>query len=622
MTKKRQDFLIMKNLSGLKKAVRRRMDSVPLWAEFTLFLTVILILLTLVLSWTVIKKAEQFILENHVKTEQRLLNLKMANLEEYLDTLSSFAILPIYDSSFYSALQTGGDLSDEVTENLRSAVRTYFYSRRDLRSYHVYLLKHNLAIGRNYNQEGIRIYPIENMEDSDIYLSCRDSGKHYAFFPSEHPDVLFKFVHSIIKIENRNIVALTELETDLSGIEYLAAQSVNPGEILNLYNTNGELLYTNAKGEMTDAVTALSPRENRELFFFADTDREVIHKELLNTDYLASSVTGADEELVLVSLVPVSDILSSLRSTRQTAVIISLVFLVFAVVTAYVLIRYLSAPLSALVKVQESFGEGAVTDVNLGRSRESAELSRSFNRMTKRIDTLLKENYAAELNEKNARLAALEAQINPHFLYNTLQAIGSEALLNDQTELYDMLTSLASNLRYSIKGPNVVELKDELQYVDNYIMLQKIRMEDRLEVRKNIDPEALCFRVPKLCIQTLVENSILHGLGGGKESVGIELTVSSGNGNILIRVRDDGAGIDEEELGKIREHFRSQTLSDSNQRMGLANLYNRLLLLYGEETELKLESEVGEASYTTVTLILPLEKNGPEEKGRSGGAHA
>ncbi len=586
------------------------MDSVPLWAEFTLFLAVILILLTLVLSWTVYKSAEKFITENRVRTEQRLLNLKMANLEEYLDNLSSFAILPIYDSSFYSALQSSGELSEETKESLRSAVRTYFYSRSDLCSYHVYLLKHDLAVGRNYDQEGIRLYTIGNMEDSESFRACSESKKHYAFFPSEHPDVLFRFVHSIIKIEDRSIVALTELETDLSGIEYLSAQSVNPDEILNLYNINGELLYTNAPEEMIEAVTGLSPWENTALFFNSGTGSEINRRTLMETKYLSSSVTGADGELVLVSLVPVSDVLSSLRGTRQAAVLIGLLFLIFSVVTAYLLIRYLSAPLSALVKVQESYGDGFAGDVNLGRSKESADLSRSFNRMTKRIDTLLKENYAAELNEKNARLTALEAQINPHFLYNTLQAIGSEALLNDQTEIYDMLTSLASNLRYSIKGPNIVELKDELKYVDNYIMLQKIRMEERLQVVQNIDPEALSFRIPKLCIQTLVENSIIHGMSGERTSIGIVLTVSVREENILITLRDNGAGIDKEELRLIRDNFRSQTLTDPNQSMGLANLYNRLLLLYGEETDMKLDSKVGEASYTAVTLSLPLKPAG------------
>lgn len=598
-------FIFMENtFAKLKKSIRRKMDSVPLWAEFTLFMAVILILMTLVLSWTVYKRAENFITDSRVRTEHSLLNLKMANLEEYLDSLSAFAILPVYDGTFYSALQSGSELTDETTETLRSTVRTWFYTRGDLRSYHIYLLKHDMAVGRNYGQEGVRVYSAEGMDKTPEYAACAGSKKHYALFPSEHPDVLFRFVHSIIKIEDRSIVALTELETDLSGIEYLSDQSVNPDEILSLYNTDGALLYTNAAGEIRDAVTAYSPQENKSLFLNADTEKNITKTEILENEYLTSSAAGADGELVLVSLIPVSDVLASLNRTRQAAILIGLIFLVFAVVAAHLLIRYLSAPLSALVKVQESYGEGQRKEVDLGRSRESAELSRSFNRMTARIDTLLKENYAAELNEKNARLAALEAQVNPHFLYNTLQAIGSEALLNDQTEIYDMLTTLASNLRYSIKAPNVVELKDELKYVDNYIRLQKIRMEDRLKFSMDIDFKALELRVPKLGIQTLVENSIIHGIGGGRDSIKIELTVSVNEGDICIRVRDDGIGIEKDVLQSIREKFRTQTLSDPNQGIGLPNLYNRLMILYGDKAELNLDSETGEASYTLVTLTL------------------
>ncbi len=604
----------------MKAKLRKRMDKMPLWAEFTLFLAVILILLTVILFWTVYKREEGFITESRVRTEHELLTLKMTNLEDYLDSLSAFAILPVYDSSFYSAMLSTGELSDETVEMLRSKVRTWFYSRGDLKSYHVNLLNHDLSVGRSYNDEGIRILTVRDMEDSEACLMCEASSRNYCLFPSEHPDVPFKFVHSIIKIENKKTVALTEIEPDLSGVAYLSSTGLDEDEILSLYSSHGELLYSNAGGELRDAITGYSVEDNRRLIDESISDRDITLRTLRETDYLTTSVTGAGGELVLVSMVPVSDVLSQLRNTGKAAVLTGLIFLIFSLVAAFLLIRYLSAPLSALVKIQENFGEGEVADVNLGRSRESAELSRSFNRMTRRIDMLIKENYAAELNEKSAYLAALEAQVNPHFLYNTLQAIGSEALLNDQTAIYDMLTTLASNLRYSIKASNVVCLKDELKYVDDYIMLQKIRMGERLVVRKNISPVLMDFEVPKLCIQTLVENSITHGIGGGKSAVVIDLTVSSEKDSILIRVLDDGVGIDEENLKEIRQSLRSQTLSDSNQSIGLANLYNRLLILYGDEMDMSIDSKAGEASYTLVRLKLPTDKSRPEEGSETDNA--
>lgn len=592
-------------MKKIRHYIRERMDRTPLWAEFTLFMALILILLTFVMSVSVYRREKARTTDAQLMAAQSLLNLKMANLEEYIDALSDFAILPVYDSELYTALLSGGEMSDRVLESIRSSVRTFFYTRDDLLSYHIYLLKQDIVVGRDYHKEGVRIDRAEDMKTSELYRACSESDKNYAILPSEHPDALFRFVHSIIRIRDKSIVALVEFEVDHSAIDYLSSQSAGEGEILSLYNTDGALLYTDAEGGLYDYMVSVPSRENVSRFLSVATDGRAVDREIDGTDYLLTVSPDSDHVLILSSLNPLSEILAQIRRDRGYAILIGLFFLLIAVIGAYLLIRYLSAPLSELVRIQESYGEGQTGNTDLGRSRESRELSRSFNEMTNRIETLLQENYAAELNERSARLAALEAQVNSHFLYNTLQAIGSQALLNDQTEIYRMLTSLASNLHYSIKGPNVATLRDELKYVDNYILLQKIRMEERLSVSREIDGTAMDFRLPKMCIQTLIENSILHGIDGDRTSISILLKIKVMPESIFIRVHDDGVGIPAEKLARLRSSFRSQTLQDANQGIGLANLYNRLLLLYGQEMNMIINSVVGEDSFTEVLLMLP-----------------
>ncbi len=625
------------------------MDRVPLWAEFTMFMAIILILLTFVLSFLLYRREQTRTVDALVSAEQSLLNLKTANLQEYINSLSEFSILPVYNSDCYAALTSSGELSDRAVESLRRTVRTYFHTRSDLLSYHIYLLNQDMVIGRDYGKEGVSVKTAGNMKQSDYYKVCAENEKNYAVFPSEHHDVLFHFVHSIIRINDKSITALVDFEVDRSAIEYLSAQSVSPGEAFSLYNADGALLYTDAQGTLKEELEAYPPDENLESFFSDPGDLSgtpdttlngsaqtenmristdgVSYTEIDGMDYLLVRNANNEESLYLSTLIPLSYITKQLRQTRQFVILTGLVFLLASVIGAYVLIRYLSSPLTALVKLQESFGEGTlssvegssdiseteiplssgeVMDTRLGRSKESAELSRSFNQMTGRIEKLLRENYAAELNEKNARLTALEAQINPHFLYNTLQAVGSEALLNDQTEIYHMLTSLASNLRYSIKAPNVVSLRDELKYVDNYVYLQKIRMGEKLEIGRYVDESLSDVQLPKLCIQTLVENSILHGIGGERDRVSISLTIRSDGAMVKIKVNDNGIGIEEEELLRVRSSLRSQTLSDANQSIGLANLYNRLLLLYDDKADMTIDSRTGTDSYTEVSLMLPV----------------
>lgn len=603
--KKHYIYHMKRNPGSLRKAIRKKMDRVPLWAEFTLFLALILLLLTALLSVCIYSMEQKRTIEARVTATRQILDLKMTILEAYLDSLSSFAILPVYDSGMYSALLSTGQLSAKTVEDIRSTVRTCYYSRSDLLSYNIYLLNHDLAVGTKLGQNVIKVYEAKDIASSKTYKDCVSGTRNYTIYPSGNPKALFHFVHTIIRINDKKTVAITDFETDLTSIAYLSSRSLSPDEVLLLFNSGGELLYTNAPDGLGDVLSDCTPAENMRRFFPESTESEKGYLDINGVSYLLNTVKSSDGSIILSSLVPLQDVLSRLKQTRLYAVLISLVFLIPAIAAAYILIRYLSAPLTALVNIQEDFGDGKVSTVDLGRSRESAELSRSFNEMTRRIDALVKENYAAELNEKNARLASLEAQVNPHFLYNTLQAIGSEALLNDQTGIYRMLICLASNLRYSIKAPNVVTLKDELGYVDNYILLQKIRMGDRLDITRNTDEDTLAFHVPKLCIQTLIENSIIHGMGEDRSSIHIDLGTSLKDGKAVIKVSDDGIGIEPEELTRIRQSFHSGILFEPDRSIGLANLFNRIRLLYGDDADMEISSRTGAASYTSVTLVLP-----------------
>lgn len=587
-------------IKKFKNYISARMDHLPLWAEFTLFLAVILILLTLVLSITIYKREQNRTVTSQTLALRSLLSLKMTNLEGYLDSLASFAILPVYDSTFYQALQSSADLPENTIDNIRSTVRTYFYSRSDLLSYHVDMVEHGIMVGRDYGQERVYVSPSPDNKEHPL-----DSRHNYAVLPSDHAKALFRYIHSIIRIEDRKVVALTDFEVNLSGISYLSSETAIPEEVISLYNSDGELLYTNADDTLREAIAGATAKENLSMLSIPASGETPYYYDANGTRYLLTTVSSNDHMLYLSSLVPMSVILSQIQATRIFAILIGLLFLIFAVAAAYILIHYLSAPLSELVEIMERFGRGELIKKKLGRSRESTELSRSFYRMTEKINTLVQENYAAELNEKNARLAALEAQINPHFIYNTLQAIGSEALVNDQPGIYDMLTALAANLRYSIKAPNVISLKDELTYVENYILLQKIRMREKLTVEQDIDASTLNISVPKLCIQTMIENSIIHGIGGERMSIKILLSVIRKQDHIVIEVRDNGTGIEENGLNNIRNSFRSQTLTDSNKSIGLTNLYNRLRLLFGNTADIIIDSRTGEDSFTTVILTLP-----------------
>ena len=237
-------------------------------------------------------------------------------------------------------------------------------------------------------------------------------------------------------------------------------------------------------------------------------------------------------------------------------------------------------------------------------SSEIAELSSSFNSMLSHIEQLIQQNYLAQISEKNARLTALEAQLNPHFLYNTLQAISTEALINDQPKIHQMITSLASNLRYTIKSGDLVPLSAELQYLSDYVFLQQTRLGDALHFNIETTPELENYLLPKISLQALVENSIIHGINSGKERIQITVSIKKlSDDRLRISVLDNGCGISLKQQEKLRNDFHMAMTAQNPGGIGLANLYVRLHLLYSAPTDLQIHSEEGK--YTNIVLILP-----------------
>jgi two-component system sensor histidine kinase YesM len=212
----------------------------------------------------------------------------------------------------------------------------------------------------------------------------------------------------------------------------------------------------------------------------------------------------------------------------------------------------------------------------------------------------------ASLNERTAQLAALEAQTNPHFLFNTLQAIATEAILAEDQKVYRMITTLAALLRYTIKGGNLIDLDTELKYVDKYLTLQKARFGERLQYAIDVDTALLGCSVPKLGLLALVENSIVHGMQGSVDAIRLTLECRDRGDMADIRVTDDGAGISEARLRQLRASMADETVVVM-QNIGLGNLSSRLRLLYEGRARLEIESVAAPERRTTVRIRIPKE---------------
>lgn len=246
--------------------------------------------------------------------------------------------------------------------------------------------------------------------------------------------------------------------------------------------------------------------------------------------------------------------------------------------------------------------------------------------LAERYASLCTRENSAQIFDKQTELTALQSQINPHFLYNTLETIRGQALIDDNEEIARMVEALAAFFRYSIsrKG-SLVTLRDELANINNYMLIQRYRFNNRFSLEIILDEEnesAYDFRIPRLIIQPVVENAIFHGLEekleGGKVMIEIIVTEE----NLMITISDNGKGMGSEELKSLNKRIRSASMrledggdrSQRNTGIALPNIHKRIQLLFGEDYGVNVYSTLNQGTDVEITIPARMERG---EGGRT-----
>ena len=265
--------------------------------------------------------------------------------------------------------------------------------------------------------------------------------------------------------------------------------------------------------------------------------------------------------------------------------------------------RRITTPIRALSRKAEQFGAdnfiGAPLETDIA---ELQTLDRNFDKMAGRINSLMEKQRQDQQSLHRAELELLQAQINPHFLYNTLDSIAILAESQREEDVIDMVTSLSTFFRNSLsRGEDIIPLRSELVQAKSYLEIQQIRYSDILTYSISV-PESIQDRpVPKLILQPLIENALYHGIKNRRGRGTITITGAEEDGMILLRVRDNGAGMSPEQLAQLQ----SGVYEEHHSGLGLKNVHQRIRLYCGEPYGLSFESEPGAG--TTVTVRLPRE---------------
>lgn len=280
-------------------------------------------------------------------------------------------------------------------------------------------------------------------------------------------------------------------------------------------------------------------------------------------------------------------------------VIYGLVIILFMILFS---IRY-TEPMMNMMGVIKKVEQGDLTArTDVKSNDEIGVLGDSLNNMIEEIQVLIEKLVEEEQSKKELELEALHAQINPHFLYNTLNTIKWMAKIQGDKSVSNAITALTKLLRISINlGKDKITLREEIDYVKNYIVIQKLRFNESINMSYNIDEECLDITVPKLILQPIVENSLLYGLDGDRLELTIDIRVYKDKSNLIIEIADDGPGIEKEILNNLLK-----STSDKNRfsKVGLNNVNQRIKLYCGNEYGLRIETEVGKGTKVIATLLI------------------
>lgn len=361
-------------------------------------------------------------------------------------------------------------------------------------------------------------------------------------------------------------------------------------------SASDKTLVTGRLGERQERMMLGALKEDNGHYFFKDDD-DVLK--------LVAFATIHTTGWKMITVIPVNELFVEANRVKNIILILALISTVTSTIIAYFFSRRISRPVHNLIRLMEKASEGNLTvRAKVIASDEIGKLNEHFNIMIGEIQNLISSVYISNLKQKEAELASLEAQINPHFLYNTLQSIKWLSDIYKAPDIGDMALSLAKIFRFSIKGAAIVSLYEEIQHVKDYIQIQKYRYEDRIELEYNIPEALLRSQIPKLIVQPLVENAIYHGIEAKEEPGFISIWAESGEDCLHIGVEDDGAEVTQEKIDEIRLSLKHKNIlqTGSGKSLGLKNIHDRLQMLYGSDYGIQVERREGRGFIVVASL--------------------
>ena len=584
----------------LNQLYHKIFHSKKIFTQLVLFTAVVSVVPIVFISSVLFTKISRMATEELINSHYQLVAQYTSNLEsklfQYRDSLKQIAKNTIVvntlmdETQEHNPYRKGNDVSVEVNKSLN-------LDSKELRNCMIYS---DVDQSKIY---GGRVAMMEGASREIWYIYRKSKDKDY-------------FIYSALDGKKNTILSL------IQNIEYIDLSNYEKQNLgflkLDIY-MNRLFAPTTDKEQQTYSYDVIALDQENHIVYSSNSKYNDILSETSENELLQNRITyykdtmaiGDTENiygLQLIFLFNNSQLSAKKAQMQQTLYPAFAVVILIITLTGLLFTRSFARRVATLInkiKVAET-GDFSISE-ELGGNDEIAILDKQFNQMLMKLDTLIKKNYIQQLEKKESEFRNLQLQINPHFLYNTLETISSIAAVKQAFVICDLCEKLGENFRYSL-GKNYgefVTVTQELSHTQNYVYIQKTRFGDKFEVFYNIDPEVENKPLLRFILQPIVENAIEHGLSKMPGKGTLEISINQQEDKLIIKIEDDGVGMSSDRVEEINQYINDSSRGDQKkQSIGIRNVNQRIKLACGSEYGVTIMSTENHGSCFTISLPL------------------
>lgn len=527
------------------------------------------------------------------------------NIDAYFQQLQNIAYSVAYNPDLQTYITASNKSAyDSIQQDkfITNALRYYYHSQsnvqmclfleNDERSFFTI----NSNINSNYKFKEDEWYRKITKSNSEKLLLLNNPQKYYEV--SERKPVI-SVVYKITPYYSTRPIAYMIIDIDYEQLEKFFQTKYVDVKNTTILTGNHEVIYSIPDNFFKHGNRMVFPR-NQALGFFDQRFGE--------EEYMVIYGTSAYTGWRIVNIVSYVDLLRELSATRYHYLLISALVLVITMITSYGFASLLTQPIHKLKKAMVKVKSGDFDfTVSTSSRDELGMLVDDFNSMVQQIDDLMLKNQASEILKREAQLKALQQQINPHFLYNTLEMIIGASSDNDGERVILICKSLGKMLRYNLNFHKVESIGAEVNQIRNYLYIMEQRFEGKFQSVFDIDSEALGNKTIKFTLQPFVENAILHGFRDTLQGGLLKIAIQKWDQFVHISIFDNGKGFTEAELQATQDRMQTSIQNilenlDTNSQLGILNVYLRLKLLFGDQCQFNIISQPYNSTEIKITI--------------------